>query len=244
MQLEYTIPEPMPPRTAYPRYACQMLVDVASSPYPMMPQTMPPMIVAQRTLRSPLLRRQACERLDERFEDDEEGERPEGLGDTPVMRRLERAGHRAPGVLEQAGQHHGYPGRVIGTQRPQPRMSLGVSPTRNFRPVAVGYFLKGGITGYCGHWSPPIPFVRGGDDSSSGAHGCRAEYAAGQFHRDDWNVRLKRVSVPAGQVGSPGSAWASGQGATHGHPRPGTAGRGAVHPAGRGPARAGRQTAP
>ena len=34
-----------------------MFVDVASSPYPTMPQTMPPMIVAHRTLRIPRLRR-------------------------------------------------------------------------------------------------------------------------------------------------------------------------------------------
>jgi hypothetical protein len=34
-----------------------MFVDVASSPYPTMPQMMPPMMVAQRTLRMPRLRR-------------------------------------------------------------------------------------------------------------------------------------------------------------------------------------------
>jgi hypothetical protein len=33
-----------------------MFVDVASSPYPTMPQTMPPMIVAHRTVRYPRLR--------------------------------------------------------------------------------------------------------------------------------------------------------------------------------------------
>jgi len=54
---------------------------------------------------------QPGEDLHERLEDHEEGERPERLGQAPVMRGLKRAGHRAPGVLQQPGQAHGQPGR-------------------------------------------------------------------------------------------------------------------------------------
>src|SRR6185437_16181762 len=49
--------------------------------------------------------------LDERLEDHEEREQPEDGGVTPVMRGLQRAVQRAPGVLDEPGQAHDEPCR-------------------------------------------------------------------------------------------------------------------------------------
>src|SRR5215469_3093381 len=57
MQLEYTMPEPMPPSTAYDRYASQIVVDCDSQPYATMPQMTPPIMVARPAERMPRLRR-------------------------------------------------------------------------------------------------------------------------------------------------------------------------------------------
>src|ERR1019366_10349025 len=57
----------------------------------------------------PAVAQVAGEDLDERLEDDVEGEQPEGRGVSPVMRRLERARQRAPRVLQQARQAHDKP---------------------------------------------------------------------------------------------------------------------------------------
>ena len=48
--------------------------------------------------------------LDERLEDDEEGEQPERRGGAPVVRRRERARQCRPRVFQQPGQAHGHPG--------------------------------------------------------------------------------------------------------------------------------------
>src|SRR5215471_10713286 len=155
----------MPPSTAYPRYACQMLVDVASSPYPTMPQTMPPMITAHRTFRIPLLRSSPANG----WTNDSKTTKKENA--QKVWARLQWcAAWSEPATVPQVYSSRpdsimATQAAVIGTHRPQPRMSLGVSPTRKTRPVVLVMFSKPTVLDVALICRHRLPFMRDGDDS-------------------------------------------------------------------------------
>ncbi len=78
------------------------------------------------------------EDLDEGLEDDEEGERPERPARGPSGAPRPVRDPAAPQVYSSSpARHMASQAAMIGTQRPWPRRSRGVSPTRKTRPVVL-----------------------------------------------------------------------------------------------------------
>jgi hypothetical protein len=102
-----------------------------------MPQTMPPMITAHRTFRIPRLRRIPVMiwTNDSKMT---KKENAQYTGPGPQPWTAAREPFSAPQVYSsRPARHMASQAAMIGTQRPQPRMCLGVSPTRKTRPVSL-----------------------------------------------------------------------------------------------------------
>ena len=98
---------------------------------------MPPMMVAHRTLRIPRLRSSPvpiCTNDSKMTKN----EKAQNTGPGPQWCTLASEPFSAPQVYSsRPARHIASQAAMIGTQRPWPRTSRGVSPTRKTRPVAL-----------------------------------------------------------------------------------------------------------
>ena len=102
-----------------------------------MPQTVPPIITAQRTLRIPRLRRSPVP-IWTNDSKTTKNENAQNTGPGPQWWTVAREPLRAPQVYSsRPARHMASHAAMIGTQRPYPWMSFAVSPTRNVRPVEL-----------------------------------------------------------------------------------------------------------